>query len=87
VEKRFQVTEVRAVKNGDKRTIKGCAARYNVLSGDIPCGDENSVRERSGFTSGLPSGMDGTSSIRRDRGGAYLGFTFFASLGEIWTAS
>jgi len=35
MEKRFQVTEVRAVKNGDKRTITGYAARYNVLSCDL----------------------------------------------------
>jgi uncharacterized protein len=35
MEKRFQLTEVRAVKNGDKRTIIGYAARYNVLSGDL----------------------------------------------------
>ena len=35
MEKRFQVTEVRAVKNGDKRTITGYAARYNVLSDDL----------------------------------------------------
>jgi Caudovirus prohead serine protease len=35
MEKRFQVTEVRAVKNGDKRTITGYAARYNLLSGDL----------------------------------------------------
>jgi uncharacterized protein len=35
MEKRFQLTEVRAVKNGDKRTIAGYAARYNVLSGDL----------------------------------------------------
>lgn len=35
MEKRFQLTEVRAVKNGDKRTITGYAARYNVLSGDL----------------------------------------------------
>ena len=35
MEKRFQITEVRAVKNGDKRTITGYAARYNVLRGDL----------------------------------------------------
>ena len=35
MEKRFQLTEVRSVKNGDKRTITGYAARYNVLSGDL----------------------------------------------------
>ncbi len=35
MEKRFQVTEVRAVKDGDKRTITGYAARYNVLSSDL----------------------------------------------------
>ena len=35
MEKRFQVTEVRAKKNGDKRTITGYAARHNVLSGDL----------------------------------------------------
>jgi phage head maturation protease len=35
MEKRFQLTEVRAVKNGDKRTIAGYAARYNLLSGDF----------------------------------------------------
>jgi phage head maturation protease len=35
MEKRFQVTEVRAVRNGDKRTITGYAARYKVLSGDL----------------------------------------------------
>jgi hypothetical protein len=35
MEKRFQLTEVRAVKNGDKRTITGYAARYKVLSGDL----------------------------------------------------
>ena len=35
MEKRFQLTEVRAVKNGDKRTITGYAARYNLLSGDL----------------------------------------------------
>ena len=35
MEKRFQVTEVRAKKNGDKRTITGYAARYNVLSSDL----------------------------------------------------
>jgi len=34
-EKRFYATAVRAVKNGDKRTITGYAARYNVLSGDL----------------------------------------------------
>jgi HK97 family phage prohead protease len=35
MEKRFQVTEVRAVRNGAKRTITGYAARYNLLSGDL----------------------------------------------------
>jgi uncharacterized protein len=35
MEKRFLATEVRASKNGNKRTIKGYAARYNVLSGDL----------------------------------------------------
>lgn len=35
MEKRFQLTEVRAVKNGNKRTIAGYAACYNVLSGDL----------------------------------------------------
>ena len=35
MEKRFQLTEVRAVKNGDKRTIIGYAARYNLLSCDL----------------------------------------------------
>ena len=35
MEKRFQVSEVRGVRNGDKRTITGYAARYNVLSGDL----------------------------------------------------
>ena len=35
MEKRFQLTEVRAKKNGDKRNITGYAARYNVLSGDL----------------------------------------------------
>lgn len=35
MEKRFLATEVRAKKNGDKRTITGYAARYNVLSSDL----------------------------------------------------
>jgi len=35
MEKRFLATEVRAKKNGDKRTITGYAARYNVLSCDL----------------------------------------------------
>ena len=35
MEKRFQVTEVRAVRNGAKRTITGYAARYNLLSSDL----------------------------------------------------
>jgi uncharacterized protein len=35
MEKRFLATEVRAKRNGEKLTITGYAARYNVLSGDL----------------------------------------------------
>ena len=35
MEKRFHLTEVRAVRNGAKRTITGYAARYSVLSSDL----------------------------------------------------
>ena len=35
MEKRFLATEVRTKKDGDKRTITGYAARYNVLSCDL----------------------------------------------------
>lgn len=46
MEKRFHATEVRAVKNGNKKTIAGYAARYNVLSHPLPAGNGQKFRER-----------------------------------------
>jgi HK97 family phage prohead protease len=47
MEKRFLATEVRASRgpNGQRR-ITGYAARYNVLSHPLPCGDGTTFRER-----------------------------------------
>jgi len=45
-EKRFYATEVRAKKNGNKKTVGGYAARYGVRSGEIPIGDGNYFYER-----------------------------------------
>jgi hypothetical protein len=59
MEKRFQATEVRAVKG--KRTIAGYAARYSVLSNPIPAGDGQTFRERiepGAFTRILASNPD-----------------------------
>jgi HK97 family phage prohead protease len=46
MEKRFYATEVRAKKDGNKRTITGYAARYNVLSSPLQTGDGSTFRER-----------------------------------------